>query len=184
MTFALDQRLPKLPLLAAFLAGTVCGVASLWPARVAQNVAPAARPATIGSAVVASLPGPRLQLDGDVAGRDAGSFGRNLFAFLEPPRPRVLVVRQVATPIVTPAPVVIAQPVVVEPPAPAFPYRYIGTFGPRENVFAVFVRDGDVINIRTGEMIGDGFRLRRIVDDGVEVSWAEDGRTIRVPLTR
>lgn len=182
MTFVFTQRLPKLPLLAAFLAGTVCGVATLWPARVAQNVAQAAPPAMIGSTVVESRPAPRLQLDGDVAGRDAGSFGRNLFAFLEPPRPQSLVVRQVVTPVVTPAPV-IAQPVEVEPAAPAFLYRYVGTFGPRENLFAVFARDGDVINIRAGEMISEGFRLRRIDGDGVEVSWAEDARTMRVPIT-
>jgi len=139
----------------------------------------------IGSVVVGSLPAPRLQLDGDIAGRDAGSFGRNLFAFLEPPRPRLLVVRQVSTPVVAPAPApVIAQPVVVEPVAPAFPYRYIGTFGPRENVFAVFARDGDVINVRAGETIGDGFRLRRIDGESVDVSWAEDRPAIRVPLTR
>jgi hypothetical protein len=87
----------------------------------------------------------------------------------------------VATPAVTPAPAIV-QPVVVEPAVPAFPYRYIGTFGPRGNVFAVFARDGDVVNIRAGEMIAEGFRLHRIVDDGVEVSWAE--ATIHVPLTR
>ena len=136
----------------------------------------------IGAAVVESLPAPpRLQLDGDVAERDSGSFGRNLFAFLEPPRPRMLVVRQMATPVVTPAPV-IAQPVGVEPAAPACPYRYIGTFGPRENVFAVFARDGDVINVRAGEMIGYGFRLQRIDGESAEVSWADT--IVRVPLTR
>jgi hypothetical protein len=173
-----------LPLLVAFLAGALSGIASLWPTGT-RNVTQAASPAMIGAAVVESLPAPRLQLDGDVADRDAGAFGRNLFAFLEPPRPRMLVVRQVSTPIVTPAPApVTMQPVVVEPAAPTFPYRYIGTFGPRENVFAVFARDGDVINIRAGEMIAEGFRLHRIDGESVEVSWSEDRPTIRVPLTR
>ncbi len=183
MTLAFAQRLPKLPLLAAFLAGALSGIASLWPARVARSAT--VPPPTIGPTIVASLPAPPLQLDGDVAGRDAGAFGRNLFAFLEPPRPRLLVVRQVSTPIVTPAPApATVKPVAVEPPAPTFPYRYIGTFGPRESVFAVFARDGEVLNIRAGEMISEGFRLHRIDGDGVEVSWSQDRPAIRVPLTR
>lgn len=183
VTLAFTQPLLKLPMLAAFLAGALSGVASLWPTRAARAVPQPASSATLASAAIATSPVPRLQLESDAeAGRDTGSFGRNLFAFLDPPRPRRPVAAQVSPPIATPAPAPTpAQPVMIEPAVPAFPYRYIGTFGPRENVFAVFARDGDVINIRVGAVISDGFRLRRIDGDGVEVSWAEGTRTMRVP---
>jgi hypothetical protein len=71
----------------------------------------------------------------DVGGSAGQKPVRNLFAFFAPPpapaeKPRVLPTAAVN---------VRMQPFVAEPTAPPpFPYRYIGTFGPRQNAFAVF----------------------------------------------
>ena len=91
---------------------------------------------------------------------------RNLFAFLEPPPPE--------KPRVLPAVALRASvaPFVAQPPSPPpFPYRYIGTFGPRESAFAVFTRDGEVINARVGATIGERFTLRRIGIESVDLAW-------------
>jgi len=146
----------------------------MWPART-HEVAPAPRDVGRASARPAeAVPdGLKPVLHQYVPGESR----RNLFAFPEAPVVRV-------AKVVIPAPQP-QQPVVVvvaaEPAPPAFPYRYIGSFGPREVQFAAFARNGEVINARPGETIG-GFRLMQIGLESVEVS---DGRaSVRVPLGR
>jgi len=108
-------------------------------------------------------------------------FARNLFAFREPPpAPRVEPAPSLRTVPVTAS----VQPYISQPPtAPPFPYRYIGTFGPRENAFAVFTRDGEVINARVGDAVGEHFRLRRIGLESVDLAWAGPGE-VRVGVGR
>ncbi len=155
----------------AFLAGALCG--TLWfrsaPAPTPPPAHPPAKERTAG--VLAGWPGVVL----DAARRDGGEPAgqrpafRNLFAFLEPAppppaeKPRVLPIAPVTARM---------QPYVAEPPAPPhFPYRYIGTFGPRNNALAVFARDGEVINARVGDTVGERFRLQRIGIESVDLSW-------------
>src|SRR5436190_14635773 len=118
-----------------------------------------------------------------VLGKPAGQrlAFRNLFAFNEPPPPP-----KVEKPPVLPTVAVAShlQPFVAQPPAaPPFPYRYIGTFGPRDNAFAVFAGEGEVINARIGDAIAERFRLRQIGLESVDLSWGGPS-DLRVPLGR
>jgi hypothetical protein len=111
----------------------------------------------------------------------ASSSGRNLFAFRERP--------YTPPPAVAPPVIVVAAapPVVqVEPqnhsPAPKpFPYRFIGRFGPERNPVAAFVRDGEVVTVRPGDRIGDGFTLRSIGIESAEIE-NETAQRQHVPL--
>ena len=69
--------------------------------------------------------------------------------------------------------IVAPQPVGITPRP--FPYRYIGTFGTREKAFAVFVREGEIVNARVGDAVGDRFTLRRIGLESVDLAWGGPG---------
>lgn len=161
-----------------FLAGTFCGIATIWRSHAEPTAAPPppARPIHVAPAAA-----PPLRLDATTPTVEPPLLSRNIFAFVEPPpapAPVILQTRSIAAPVAAP------QPVIAEPPAPPpFPYRYIGTFGPRDRALAAFARDGDVINVRVGEPIGAGFTLQRIGLESVDVSWGGPG-DLRVPLTR
>ena len=108
---------------------------------------------------------------------------RNIFAFVDhaphqSPRPakRGEGVRRPGEGPLPPDP----QPAAHDPAPPAFPYRYIGTFGPSASPFAVFTHDGDVVAVRVGETVG-GFVLQRIGIESVDVV-ASTGSVQRVPL--
>ena len=72
----------------------------------------------------------------------------------------------------TPAPVTITEP--------QFPYRCIGRFGPDASPFAVFIRDGELVNARVGDAIG-GYRLQSIGIESVDVV-AASGAVQRIPI--
>ena len=101
---------------------------------------------------------------------------RNLFGYFEPPPATPPILRTAAVSAMVAAP----QPAVIGPPS--FPYRYIGTFGTREKAFAVFARDGEIVNARVGDAVGDRFTLRRIGLESVDLGW--DGPSeVRVGLS-
>lgn len=75
---------------------------------------------------------------------------------------------QMTMPRVTPA----ASP-------PEFEYRFLGTFGPIAEQFAVFEKHGDVLNVRAGEPIDQSFTLRRIGIESVEVVHASAPSEVR-----
>ena len=105
------------------------------------------------------------------------SYRRNLFAFAQVPQP------QPGKVVVMPPPAtvsMIAMPQRIRH-EPEFPYHYIGRFGPEENPIAVFVADGDVLNVRVGESIGGAFRLNKIGIESAEVS-SESGTIQRVAI--
>jgi len=97
---------------------------------------------------------------------------RNLFAFAATPAIVHTAVPVAVQPIAVPAPepVVVVQQRVETP----FPYRYVGRFGPDSSPFAVFVREGEVINARAGDAVGE-FRLQRIGIESVDVVAAAGG---------
>ena len=88
-----------------------------------------------------------------------------------------------ATPVaVTPRKAPDPEPVVIpaaKVEAP-FPYRYVGRFGPDDSPFAVFVREGEVVNARIGDAVGE-FRLQRIGIESVDVIAATGGLQ-RIPI--
>ncbi len=58
-----------------------------------------------------------------------------------------------------------------KPVPPAFPYKYIGTFGSAANPIATFSRDGEIINARVGNIIDGRFILRGIGIESVEIGF-------------
>lgn len=57
------------------------------------------------------------------------------------------------------------------PPLPAFPYTYIGSFGPRGQELAAFSKDGEIVNVRPGQTFGGRFILRRIGVESVDIGF-------------
>jgi hypothetical protein len=162
---------------AAFFAGTLFGVLSVWPARsqraVSEQQTSPSRASVVRPAATAPI---SLQFEQNLLMTGDGPH-RNLFAF---PPERVLQTRPATTaPVVEVTAVIEPQP---QNAVPAFPYRYIGSFGPRDKVFAVFAGNGEVMNVRPGETISGRFTLDRVGVESAEVSW--DGHQLRVPLTR
>lgn len=58
-----------------------------------------------------------------------------------------------------------------EPQPPAFPYKYIGTFGRASNPIATFARDGEIVNARVGDIIENKFILRSVGMESVEIGF-------------
>jgi hypothetical protein len=58
-----------------------------------------------------------------------------------------------------------------KPVPPAFPFKYIGTFGSAANPIATFSRDGEIVNARVGTIIDGRFILRRIGIESVEIGF-------------
>ena len=73
------------------------------------------------------------------------------------------------------------------PPAPVppqFTWKFIGVFGPPKNPIATFARDGDIVNVRVGEIIEGKFILRHIGIESAEIAFVgfpPDQRQ-RIPL--
>ena len=174
----------RLAMLVAFLAGTLCGAAStMWHPKRNAGV-PAGWTAAVPMAQNAAAPaGETPALHERAAARAVVVQPvRNLFAYFEPPPPSVET-RHVLPTVAVPAMIAAAQPLVIEPPSPPpFPYRYVGTFGPRDNAFAVFARQGEVVDIRVGDTIVERFTLRHIGIESVDLSWGGPS-DLRVPLT-
>ena len=112
---------------------------------------------------------------------------RNLFAYREPPPPPPPPPPRPQPVVVQPLPVVVATqppPQPAAPVPPAFPYKYIGTFGRPDNPIATFSGSGEILNVRVGETIDGKFILRSIGIESVEIAYVgfpPDAKT-RVPL--
>jgi hypothetical protein len=73
-----------------------------------------------------------------------------------------------------------------KPVPPAFDYKYIGTFGSSSNPIATFGRNGEIVNVRVGDVIGARFILRSIGIESVEIGFVgfpPDERQ-RIPLAQ
>ena len=100
------------------------------------------------------------------------SARRNVFAY---PAPAQVVALTRAQPVVQPPVAAVVTPpsgdVVVPLRQPfAFPYRYIGRFGPENGQLAAFVADGEATVVRTGEVLAGKFLVKAIGLDSVEVA--------------
>ena len=111
---------------------------------------------------------PSLQGIVTFARQNAGTsddLGRNLFGYVEQQKvvPPVVVVQAVQPVAVPPA-----QPVVETKPEPKLDYGLLGTFGPSADPIAVFKRDGELVNARAGDALGD-FRVEHVEFEAVNV---------------
>ena len=70
------------------------------------------------------------------------------------------------------------------PVPPQFTWKFIGMFGRPQNPIATFARDGDIVNVRVGEMIEGKFVLRRIGIESAEIGFVgfPPDVTQKVPL--
>jgi hypothetical protein len=57
------------------------------------------------------------------------------------------------------------------PAPPAIPFKFIGTFGPKERPFAVLVLGDQIVNARAGDVVFDAFLLRRVGYESVDVGF-------------
>lgn len=113
---------------------------------------------------------------------------RNLFAYVEPPRPRAMASAFVPPPVQPPAVVEATPPPPApqpaEPALPAFGYRCIGRLGPDSAPLAAFANDGGVVVARAGERIGDAFVLREIGMESVVIGIVGSEKTLTVGIGR
>ena len=96
--------------------------------------------------------------------------GRNIFDF-RPPTP---------TPIPTPRPAPTLPPMQGPPPPPSPPptpappdvnFRFIGTFGPKDQPIAVLVSGDKILNARAGDVVFDRFIVRRVGYESIDVGF-------------
>ena len=143
------------------LVGVVAAVAAHWywgdcPCPEASPVV-TREIATFGMLAVPELPSVR-QLNWPTSSRQSK---RNIFGFpdgkrMEPVISLVAVSPEPAAPEPEPT------PAIQRSSKPAFPYTWLGTFGPREAPVVVFRKDEELLIRRVGENIGEGFVLKRI----------------------
>jgi hypothetical protein len=114
----------------------------------------------------------------DLDPRSSGSAGtaRDLFDFRQPtPRP-------LPTPTPPPPPppgpgdsrFIGPLPPPPPPPTPTppeIPFKFIGTFGPRDRPIAVLVSGDQVVNARTGDVVFDRFILRKVGYESIDVGF-------------
>ena len=178
----------KKRLFAALITLAAVVVFKLWPqADAATEIAPPSTPAPVAAASGAI---PEIEpIRADVSLPGTGSFGRDLFRYLEPP-PKRVETPPAAVALAAPQPVVVEPPRVEVPPQPqipAFPYRYIGRFGPDSAPIAVFRGDDALINARAGQVIDGTFVVRAIGMESVSLALAADAahaEVVRVALTQ
>ncbi|MFN2240303.1 MAG: thrombospondin type 3 repeat-containing protein [Thermoanaerobaculia bacterium] len=57
------------------------------------------------------------------------------------------------------------------PTPPAFPYKYLGSFGREPRTIAVFSKEGELLNIREGETFGGRFILHNIGIESADIGY-------------
>lgn len=113
------------------------------------------------------------------------SAGRNIFDF-RPPTP---------TPPPTPRPVPTLPPMQGPPPPPSppptpappeIPFRFIGTFGSKQQPIAVLVYGDKILNAQAGDVVFERFILRRIGYESIDVGFVgfAPSETRRVGITQ
>lgn len=124
---------------------------------------------------------PALRPDDLAARKPSGALaaGRDLFDF-RPPTP---VPPPPPTPAPTPVPACgspsFVGPCPPPPPPAATPtptppeiaFRFIGSFGPKDNPIAVLVQDGQVVNAQAGDVVFQRFRVVRVNYESVDIGF-------------
>lgn len=70
------------------------------------------------------------------------------------------------------------------PAPPPIPFKFIGSFGPRERPIAVLAAGGKIVNARTGDVVFERFILRKVGYESIDVGFLgfEEGRTKRLGI--
>lgn len=165
-----SPKILALAVAAALFGWLVRGIALDDPASPAVQVQP---PAAVRAPEEQVPPPPQLvSLDAPPDSRG----NRNLFAYVEPERRAEPEPVAFVAPPPLPQPLTTVEPEPVAPPKPRFTWRYLGRFGPHDQI-AAFARDGEIVTVRAGERIDEHFVLRSIGLESVEVEGV--GKDIR-----
>jgi hypothetical protein len=167
-------------------------VATVQDAHPAADSGENAQPRTVRhvrSGHLGTRPGERVAVlhlaDLDRAPKDSAR-GRDLWSFVNPPRPQIpplqpqpkqqVPVAEAPLPKTTPP-----------PPHPAdFNLQYLGRFGPRDKQIAVFTKGSAVLNRQEGEVIDNQFIVAHIGYESVDIRFVgfPDAPAKRIGLTR
>ncbi len=104
------------------------------------------------------------------------SQGRNIFDFRAPTLPPPPTPTPAPPPPPAPGSVAFIGPLPPPPPPPTpvppeIPFRFIGTFGPRDRPIAVLVLGDQVVNARAGEVVFDRFIVRKVGYESVDIGF-------------
>jgi hypothetical protein len=113
-------------------------------------------------------------------GRDPWRFGAAPQTALATTPPAVLRPSSEPAPLVPLAP----APAVTAPAPAAFPWTYLGSFGPADRRIAVFSDGATVHNRREGEILAERFVLERIGIESVDVRPLQDPGAPAAPPQR
>lgn len=110
------------------------------------------------------------------AGRRALATGRDLFDVREPTKPPPPTPTPAPPPPPAPGDPRYVGPLPPPPPTPtpappAIPFKFIGTFGPRDRPIAVLVAGDRTVNARSGDVVFEKFILRRVGYESVDVGF-------------
>jgi hypothetical protein len=57
------------------------------------------------------------------------------------------------------------------PVPPEIPFRFVGSFGPRENPIATLVNGEQVVNARAGQVVFDHFIVRKVGYESLDIGF-------------
>lgn len=116
--------------------------------------------------------------------------GRNIFDFRAPTAPPPPNPTPAPPPPPAPGSPAFVGPLPPPPPTPTpappeIPFKFIGTFGPKERPIAVLVAGDQAVNARAGEVVFDRFILRRVGYESVDIGFVgfAPSETRRVGIT-
>ncbi len=109
-------------------------------------------------------------------GRAQAATGRDLFDFRPPTPPPLPTPTPAPPPPPAPGDPRFIGPLPPPPPPPTptppeIPFRFIGTFGPREHPIAVLVAGDQLVNARAGDVVFDRFILRKVGYESIDVGF-------------
>jgi hypothetical protein len=98
---------------------------------------------------------------------------RNLFDFREPsPVPTIPPVpTRTIPPTFGPPPPTFTPGPTFTPVPPEIPFRFVGSFGPRENPIATLVNGEQVVNARAGQVVFDHFIVRKVGYESLDIGF-------------
>jgi hypothetical protein len=128
----------------------------------------------------------RENLEGPGGGAGAG-VTRNLFDFRDPsPVPTIppTPTRTIPPTFGPPAPTATPGPTFTPVP-PEIPFKFVGTFGPRDNPIATLVAGDQVVNAREGQTVFDQFVIRKVGYESLDVGFVRYPPSVmrRLPIS-
>jgi hypothetical protein len=122
------------------------------------------------------------------ADRASGAeVSRNLFDFREPtpvPPPPVVPTRTIPPTFGPPPPTWTPGPTNTPVP-PEIPFRFLGSFGPRDNPIAALAAGDQIVNAQAGQVVFDQFVIRKVGYESLDVGFVRYPPSVmrRLPIT-